>query len=205
MKEKSINKTKIIDRLKKLKILVERGDENERETAFLLLNKIMEKYNIHETSISISNEPTKEFFFNVKPGYKSKELFVQVAKHTYPECRIWNFSTKNSEKFLRSYMKQLGIKGMNTMIECTDSQFLEITTLYEIYRRSLEKYIKALYTGFIYKNDLALNIKHDNEQTNPISNPSQLKQMSNSQYDLYIKAMKIAELIDKEDVHKFIP
>lgn len=133
---------KILDRLKKLRALAERGVGGEKSTAQKKLNKLLKENNLTLESL---DEVTPQYF-----------LFKYTNKHTYRLLlQIMHKVVTPSlpDDLPLNYYKSKGTRN-KIGIYCTPAQKLEIELDYEFYTELLDREIDTLLSAFIQKQDI---------------------------------------------------
>lgn len=117
---------RLLEKIRKVQALANRGADGEKKSAAALLDKLMKQYGIDEAEIA--EERLEKCFFRYKTPYERK-LLVQV---------IYTVTGKIPFKCVGSYSgrarKQVGI-------DCTAAERLEIEFSYEFYKAALEEEI----------------------------------------------------------------
>ena len=129
----------LIERLKKIAALAERGIGGEKENAKRILARMMEKYGITSEDLGEGREVKKHVF-----KYKSKwekEILFQCY------CRA---SGKNTSSYW-----QMG-RGI-VVFKLDFFQFLELDALYNYFVPLLKREMKLFLIAFIHKHDLYSN------------------------------------------------
>lgn len=141
-----MNIEEIKRRLGKLKALADRGVDGERANAEQMVSELMDKYGISPDFI---NEVAKERF-TIRFGVTwERKLFVQLMRlcvgnnddwglyaHYKPRSRNWDNKTYE--------------------IECTQAQWIESLSKFEVLRRDYNRQLKNFYRAFLMRNDLLL-------------------------------------------------
>ena len=130
---------RLLEKIRKVQALANRGADGEKQSAAALLDKLMTQYGIDEAEIA--EERLEKCFFRYKTPYERK-LLVQV---------IYTVTGKIPFKCVGSYSgrarKQVGI-------DCTAAERLEIEFSYEFYKAALEEEMERFYSAFLMKNDI---------------------------------------------------
>ena len=125
---------RIKETLKKLAILAERGEENERETALLMLQKILVKYNL--TVSDLVNPDIKERTFT----FTSRDNLTILA-----QC-IWSVNNDAHISF---------DSGRNHLfVKLRSSDYIEVVEKFQYYFPLYEKEKMKLMLAFITKHNL---------------------------------------------------
>lgn len=119
--------------LKKLKTLAERGERGERDTASIMLRKIMDKYGITEDELD--DEKVEMHWFGFKDKLDEKLLF-QIL-----------YMVLGGEAVYTNGIKKIGV-------DCTVSQAVEIESFYSFYKVKLKEDLEVCYHAFVMKNNL---------------------------------------------------
>lgn len=184
-----MNKQQIIDRIMKVKALADRGTDGERAAAQRLLEELMEKYHIDEADIN--TEKTNIYLIDAgDPIFK--DLFRQIYLVKFGRNRdIWCID-KMPKKDKRRYAELgFGDKDANLAIECTKAEFLEVKTLFEIYRKDLKEQLGTFMYAYFHKNDLLAPADPNHDCTEEDER-------------MALKAMFMARGIEKKEIHKMI-
>lgn len=184
-----MTKQQIIDRVMKVKALADRGVAGERIAAQQLLETLMKKYKIDEADLNIE----KTDFYIIDAGdFFFKELFNQLYHVKFGLNRpVWNIE-KMPKKTKREWAGLgFGDETANVAIECTKSEFIEVKTLFEIYRRDLREQWRTFIYAYFYKNNLLAPSDPD-------------KEYSDDYKERALKAVLMSRFIDKKEVHKMI-
>ena len=125
---------RLLEKIRKVQALANRGADGEKKSAAALLDKLMKQYGIDEAEIA--EERLEKCFFRYKTPYERK-LLVQV---------IYTVTGKIPFKCVGSYSgrarKQVGI-------DCTAAERLEIEFSYEFYKAALEEEMERFYSAFL--------------------------------------------------------
>jgi hypothetical protein len=125
---------RIKETLKKLAILAERGEENERETALLLLQKILIKYNLSVPDLVNPDVKEREFSFT------SRDNLTVLA-----QC-IWSVNKDAHISF---------DSGKNRVfVKLRSSDYIEVVEKVQFYFPLYEKEKMKLMLAFITKHGL---------------------------------------------------
>lgn len=130
----------IIEKLKKIKSLADRGVAGEAIAAQQQLEKLLAKHNL--TIDDLFNEERKDRMFKVKTA--DEMIFIQVALSIIGNRAktIWHYKGDRTNKYL----------------ELTDVEFIDISSMFDFHKKQLEKEkkkaIQTLETAYVYKHDL---------------------------------------------------
>ena len=129
---------KAIELAKKLKAMYEGSDGPESENAKEKLETICSKYGI---SIDQLEENDKKEWRLKYSGFKGEQLMTQVIVSVLGNVMMWE-------------IKKGGRKQNITIIECTYSEFVEISEKFAFYRDALKKGADLFFSAFVQKNRL---------------------------------------------------
>lgn len=155
-------KEQIIEKLKKLQQLADRGEENEKDNARQRIEEIMKKYGITEDDLT--NEDCYFHFttINTKTPRFSIDLWRQVCARVLMNPKA-NFAVADDTpvgKELKRTLKKSGISH-NAMVECTDAQFVQILAKYDFFAKHLKHDEDVFFSAFIMKNDLSVKVSKE--------------------------------------------
>ena len=148
-----MTRDEIIDKLKKIYALVEKGSDGEKQSAELRLKEMMAKYNI--TLEDIANEEKETTFWYRCQGRDWKTIFGQVS-HRLGATRF-AFLDPNDQGKKAKRLREAAYdrpRGANTVMITTYAKFIEVTTAYEVYQRSFDEHYDAFVYAFLSRNDL---------------------------------------------------
>ncbi len=125
---------KIRETLKKLAVLAERGEENERQTALGLLQRLLQKYNLNVPDLINADLKEREF------GYSSRDNLTILS-----QC-IWSISPEAQVSF---------DSGKNKVyVKLKSSDYIEVVEKFLYYYPLYEKEKMKLMLAFICKHGL---------------------------------------------------
>lgn len=130
---------RILERIKAVQALAERGDRGEKESAAAMLERMMKKYGITETEIA--EERREIAWFRYKTPLELR-LLNQI---------IYAVTGRVAFGCVGAYTKRPRKK---TGIECTAAERLEIEFSFEFYKAAFEKELERFYIAFLQKNQL---------------------------------------------------
>jgi hypothetical protein len=167
----------IIDRLKKIQSLAERGEDGEALTARAMLSNQLTKYGL--TLDDLSNEEMEYYTFS----------FKTVDERTIMQQCVFNLLKVNHFKFW-GYGKKMEM-------ELTKWQYLELKPFIAFhvkqYRKELKQHLQALVMAYVSKHDLFSGIEQDSEEP---------REMTEDYKAIIRKARKIAESLDDATFRK---
>lgn len=127
------DKSALLERLRKLQRLADRGVGGEKETASHMLFQAMKHYGISADDLNQSAE--SEYRISVKARLERRLLvqIIAVVKNS-PDVGYWDHSS--------------------ICVTCTPAQIVEIRAMFGFYRGLLYKDVERLLRAFIHVNDL---------------------------------------------------
>lgn len=135
----------IKSRLIKIKELANNGVGGEKVNAEKLLKKLLYKYKITENDIK---SDVLQMFTLTFRSKLERRLLMQVI-----------VMVRNSNQIEhRIYRKQVDLK-------LSVAEYLEISEIYDIYRKELDKNIETLFLAFIFKNKIHRTNHNDDTKT----------------------------------------
>lgn len=161
-----MNKDQIIDKLNKIRALADRSEGGEREAAEAALTRIMDEHNISASDLETTSE---EMLFCRIHGVRSWDLFKQVAavRHGIMKMAYFGRDSKTKQaKIIRQKLNGCNPKGTNVVIFCTPSELVQVQYAYDLYQRSLENHLEAMFYGFLEKNKLLAPADPNNKNSN---------------------------------------
>lgn len=129
----------ILERIKAVQALAERGDRGEKESAAAMLERLMKKYGITESEIAEDRRELAWFRFKTP---LERRLLHQII---YAVTGRVGYSCVGART--NRPRKMLGI-------ECTAAERLEIEFSFEFYKAAFEKELERFYIAFLQKNRL---------------------------------------------------
>jgi hypothetical protein len=157
----------IVEKLKKIKELAERGIGGEKETAMRMYHDLMEKYSIDESRILEDKEEL--FWFNYKTELE-EELLTQI---------FYKVTGRLSYKFYGGRYSRRKERGC----ECTELEAVEIKMLFNFYLEELKKELKAFMLAFMSENKI-----YPDENTRYHDKVEGKKDLTDEEKRLYKKA-----------------
>ncbi len=175
---------KIKDRLRKLRALTSSPNSSEAESAKVMFLELLKKYNILESEITDEALSVRIVSFkNSEEDRLLAQIIYTVINHKrkYKTFGMINSRTRKKVK--------------STSVELTDLEYVQIKELFDIYRKELKKAHKDVYQAFIIAN----NVYPSNPNPNEVE-----KEMTNKEYDDYLRALSMSRSIDKVEILKKI-
>ena len=125
---------RIIDKLKKLLALAERGEQGEAENARRLLEAELRKHGLTFDDIREENKRTRMFKYN---SNEERTLLIQIlVNYLGSKSDAFNKSTYNK------YKKQV-------YIDLTDMEYIDISNMYDFFKAQFRKERKRLLQDMI--------------------------------------------------------
>lgn len=128
----------IQSRLRKLKVLSERGSPGEKENAKALLDKMCLKYGVTLDQVESSDAKEMRRFHHKRSAMFGHKLLAQC---------IYKVMGENTKTYTRG-------KNNEIWIECTAAQAIELELDFEFYSNLLEADLKRFYSMFVQKNNI---------------------------------------------------
>lgn len=175
-----MDENKLEAKLLKIKALAERGEGGERDSAILLYQKLLKKYDIDESSLT--KDKLSKHWFTYENDIE-ENLLVQ----------IFYMVTGDAEYFRRKSKT----RGNQCGCMCTDFEKTEIRFYFEFYRDALKEELEAFLMAFKLKNHL---FPDESARCYVPDEEPEDTEMS----DILLKAQKIAEDIDKQSPVRMI-
>jgi hypothetical protein len=123
----------IIDKLKKIKELSERGINGEAKAAKAALEKLLAKYSL--TVESLSSETKIIYCFKAKEGNDRAALFMCVLKVAGNEG-------------IKTMYRIKGEKANNIYVDLTEYEFAEVSQLYDFHKHNINKEFEKTINSF---------------------------------------------------------
>lgn len=143
----------IIDKLKKIKELVDRGYKGEQQAAMEMFDRLVEKYNIDPEDIF--TETTKEYEFRYYSSTE-KDILLQCYGKVIEKSEI-------NYKPLKDYI---------AIFKLTQLQYIHLKELYKFHKKNYSKEYKEFVASFsyAYKSKHSLLIQRDPDDTESVVN-----------------------------------
>lgn len=143
--------SRIIDKIKKLKELVDRGVDGEVFAAKRAIDQLCEKYDINIEDLF--KEEKKRYVFKIKYNNKfDKQLLFQCYAKVTNNKKISYFTSKSRPNIIE--------------FDLTRIEYIDLKGMFEFYRKEWSKIMKSslndLFDAFISKNEISHN-QEDNE------------------------------------------
>lgn len=150
------NMSTIFDLARKLNALAVGGVGGEKETAAIMLQRLLRKHNL--TIEDIEGIEIKDHFFEMVRD--EERLFLQVVVSSFPGLKIYDTrGNKTARKHLR------------IIVKCTAAQAVEIHAKFDFYLNAWRADLKTFFSAFVHKNHLGkpLTEAEENEPEKPLS------------------------------------
>lgn len=160
-----MNKVDVIEKLKKLRLLIDQGVGGEKINAQNLFDQLCKKYNISNEDIFAEN--IKEHVAKVEGDYGLRlinQIFCARYKKDGYIFRYLDPTKKMLKKDRKILDEAYGMKDWNVLISCTDSDFIQIMFEFDVYSRSMKKSMDAFFYAFLDKNKLLVAYDENNTQ-----------------------------------------
>lgn len=175
------SKTEIIEKIRKVQALADRGVDGEKENAARMVERLMTEHDITEEELRDDIMERRWFRYNSKDKFAPK-LMSQVMYATVGSRDKWS----------------RGRKAMTGM-ECTAAEEIEIRARFEFYYKSYQEDLDAFFLAFISKNDIfpTPELVEDDEDDEPCERTVE----EQARID---KASNMMRGMEKHDYHKQI-
>jgi hypothetical protein len=130
------SKTEIIEKIRKVQALADRGVDGEKENAARMVERLMAEHDITEEELRDDIIERRWFRYASKDKY-ARKLMAQVIYTVTGEGSFWT-------------------RGRKAMagVECTAAQGVEIAAMFEFYYAKFTEDIDMFYAAFLSKNDI---------------------------------------------------
>lgn len=170
--------SKYIELAKKIKALVEKGIDGEKENAEKLLNALMKKHNI--SMEDLEDEKPEMFYFKIE-SY-SHDLEFKILNQL-----SGMFGLKLYGKFPPKLMREYRLPG-NYSIECSKAVYLEIKAKHEFFCLRMAKRLDEFFYAFCIKNELLV----------PQTEKDKDKALSKEEKETMLNAIKISNNMESD-------
>lgn len=127
----------ILNKLTKIKALVERGEQGERKAAEQALQNLLSKYNI--SIEDLENEEIKGRSFHVMPA--DWFIFTQIKVHMFYKRSLWQSKKKSWY-----------------IIDMTQAEFIEFSAMFDFhknqYKKEIDKITDSFKSAYVHKHDM---------------------------------------------------
>ena len=142
---------KIIERIRKLQELADRGEYGERINAREMIDELMEKY--HISPDQLNEEECCSYVFKAKTGWQRRLMHQLVA--LMGEDRVKLRFDIVPKVYTVKGKKKYG-HGVAESIVCTPLDWVDLATRYEILKRDYARQLDTFYVAFLKRNELML-------------------------------------------------
>ncbi|MDR0915895.1 MAG: DUF2786 domain-containing protein [Oscillospiraceae bacterium] len=133
-----MSKAELLEKLRKIQALAERGELGEKENATTLLARLMREHGISEHEIDSDSVDLVWFGYSTKFEERLLSQTIYMVMGEVPEFKV---------DTLRGKSKKSGVK-------CTFAQRLEIEVAYNVYRAAFKEDLEILFRAFVSKNNI---------------------------------------------------
>ena len=137
--EHMTDREQLLQKVKKIQALAERGDRGEKESAAALLERLMKQYGITESELSEDRRERAWFRFKTPLERKLLNQVIYTVTGRIAYSCVGRYTNRPR--------KMLGI-------DCTAAERLEIEISFEFYNAALEKELARFYSAFLNKNHI---------------------------------------------------
>ena len=152
-----MTREEILDRLRKMKQLADRGVGGERENAERLLAEIAAQYGIDLATLE--EEKLEDFYVTLKESWKRKML-SQLCALKRQELKREGVSLEN----YRMTMWRCNKPNLYSVSNCTKAEWLELMAKLEVLSRAYKRQLDDFYKAFLMANNLLIEPDDDKEQ-----------------------------------------
>lgn len=137
--EHMTDREQLLQKVKKIQALAERGDRGEKESAAALLERLMKQHGITETELEEDRREIAWFRFKTPLERRLLNQIIYAVTGRIASGCVGKYTNRTRKK--------LGI-------ECTAAERLEIEFSFEFYNAALEKELDRFYSAFLNKNHI---------------------------------------------------
>lgn len=130
---------RLLEKIKRVQALAERGVDGEKESAAALLERLMKQYGIEESEIAEERRETAWFRYKTE---LERKLLIQV---------IYTVTGKVAFGCVGTYT---GRSRKKVGVDCTAAERLEIEISFEFYNAAMQKELERFYSAFLIKNNI---------------------------------------------------
>lgn len=183
----------IIEKLHKIKAIANNGSEGERRAAEALLASLMKKYDISPDEL----EDEKKSYHLLYTGddlYDYK-LFKQIVFRYRSSEEVKFADLRKAPKGDKAAWARAGLgpKNADAGLFCSNAEFIELVSIFEVYRADFQEYLHAFYYAYLNTNDLLVG-----EENRPPTEQERQMLKKASAMSLGIDKKDIFKQIDKE-------
>lgn len=133
------DRDRILERIKAVQALADRGDRGEKESAAAMLERLMKKYGITESEIAEERRETAWFRYKTPLEHRLLNQIIYAVTGRAAFGCVGAYTNRTRKK---------------SGIECTAAERLEIEFSFDFYKAALEKELDRFYIAFLQKNRL---------------------------------------------------
>lgn len=134
-----MDRDRILERIKAVQALAERGDRGEKENAAAMLERLMKQYGITESELAEDRRELAWFRYKTPLEHRLLNQIIYAVTGRAASGCVGTYTGRTRKK---------------SGIECTAAERLEIEFSFEFYKAALEKELDRFYIAFIKKNKL---------------------------------------------------
>lgn len=145
----------IIEKIRKVAELAQKGVEGEKTNAEELVTSLMKKYNVTWEEIEEDKEKYNFLYDKRISDFLAKRLYVQIFCKVTGLRKGINFfdGQSNNAKEFRKILKNDGKKA-NMVIHASIADFITIKTMFDFYYTRYKELEDSFFAAFVIKNDL---------------------------------------------------
>ena len=133
------DREQLLQKVKKIQALAERGDHGEKESAAALLERLMKQHGIAESELSEDRREMAWFRYKTPLELRLLNQIIYAVTGRVAFGCVGAYTNRPRKK---------------TGIECTAAERLEIEFSFEFYKAAFEKELERFYIAFLQKNRL---------------------------------------------------
>lgn len=143
-------RSKIMDRLAKMKALADGGVGGERENAARLMEEVARRYGVDLSALDEA-EQEKKHDYDIRRGWRL-DLFRQLV------ClaRLEVYGSLDADH-LQLYTRKMGRRVLGQYCKCTDAQWVELMARFTVLERDYERQLGLFFRAFLEANDLLVD------------------------------------------------
>lgn len=180
-----MKREEILDRLRKMKQLADRGVGGERENAERLLSEIAEQYGINLADIE--EERLEDFFVTLIESWKH-DMLSQLCALKRQELKREGVSLEGDRM---SAWKCRG-RNISKVKNCTKAEWLELMAKLKVLARDYKRQLGNYYHAFLMANNLLVEPEDDEEE----------KELSREDRSRLFRIAQMAHGIEKSQLNK---
>lgn len=133
------DREQLLQKVKKIQALAERGDRGEKESAAALLERLMKQHGIAESELSEDRREMAWFRYKTPLELRLLSQIIYAVTGRVAFGCVGAYTNRPRKK---------------TGIECTAAERLEIEYSFEFYKAAFEKELDRFYSAFLNKNHI---------------------------------------------------